>query len=255
MADPQPHSVKARTAAQAIRVIAASIPLLLASGCGSNAPYVTTVGALRPQTTLRVRVGSATVNAYAPEASQRRNLFTIAATALPHGTPPPPPFIRPIAGGIEVDATAALYSLLVRVPDRSNIVVRSRSGDVNVTDIAGNADVATDNGNVTVMLDGYAQAAAGNGNVVVTMGSVRWPGTLHFSTGRGDITVTINPKVACAVHLHTADGTLFTDFGLRGTANGHSETIDGVLGGGGEQRIDIDATRGSIRLLSLRPQA
>lgn len=233
-----------------------SIALLLPStGCSSSTPYVTTVGALGPATTLHVTVANTTVNVYAPEASQRKNLFTIAATALPKGTPPPAPSIHPVPGGIEVNAPNPLTSLLVRVPDRSNVVVRSKHGDISVTDIAGNADVATAAGDVTLMLPGYAQASTGSGTLSVTMGAVTWPGTLRFTTQRGDITLSISPKVACSVHLHTGNGTLFTDFGLSGAATGPSETIDGVLGGGGPQRIDVEAVRGSIRLLRLQPQA
>lgn len=216
---------------------------------------MTTVGALAPSTTLRVAVTNAPVSVYAPEASQRKNLFTVAATALPKGTPPPPPSVRPVRGGIEVDAPFALAALLVRVPNRSDVVVRSRNGDVSVTDIAGNADVATQNGNVTIMLNGYAQASTINGTLNVTMGAATWPGSLRFSTQRGDITLWITPKAGCTVHLHTDNGTLFTDFGLTGAANGPSETIDGAVNGGGPQRIDVESARGSIRLLRLQPQA
>jgi hypothetical protein len=256
MLAPQPANAKTKNVAHAALLIAVSIALLLpVSACSSSVPYVTTVGALAPATTMHVAVANATVNVYAPEVSQRKNLFTIAATALPKGTPPPPPLVRPVRGGIEVDAVNPLASLLVRVPDRSDIVVRSRRGDISVTDIGGNADVATANGNVTLMLNGYAQASAGNGTLNVTMGALAWPGTLRFSTQRGDITLWISPRAACTVHLHTAAGTLFTDFGLTGVANGSSETIDGALDGGGTQRIEVDAGRGSIRLLRLQPQA
>lgn len=253
---PQPANANQNIVKKAAFLIAASIALLLpAAGCSSSAPYVSTVGILRPGTTLRVIAADATVNAYAPEASQKRTLFTIAATALPKGTPPPAPPVRPVGGGIEVDAAAPLSSLLVRVPDRSNLFVRSQRGDISVTDIAGDADVATRAGSVTIMLNGYAQASAGVGTVTVTMGAVFWPGTLRFSTQRGDVTLWINPKAACTVHMHTGTGTLFTDFGLTGSASGSSETIDGALNGGGSQRIDIEAATGSIRLLRLQPQA
>lgn len=253
---PQLANAKPQIVAKAAFFMATSIALLLPLiGCSSSAPYVTTVGALGPATTLRVVVASATVNVYAPEASQRKNLFTVAATALPKGTPPPAPAVRPVRGGIEVDADNPLATLLVRVPDRSDVVVRSRRGDISVTDIAGNADVSTASGDVTLMLNGYAQAATAAGTLSVTMGAVTWPGTLHFSTQRGDITLSISPKVACTVHMHTGDGMLFTDFGLSGSANGRAETIDGALGGGGSQRIDVETVRGSIRLLRLQPQA
>src|SRR5580698_9447741 len=244
MSAPHAANAKPKIVANMAFLLAASIALLLpAAGCRSSAPYVTTVGALRPSTTMHVAVANASVNVYAPEVSQRKNLFTVSATALPKGTPPPAPSVRPVRGGIEVDAPDPLSSLLVRVPERSDIVVRSQQGDISVTDIGGNADVATQNGSVTLMLNGYAQASIGIGALSVTMGAVTWPGTLHFTAQRGDITLSINPRVACTVHMHTASGTLFTDFGLSGTSNGSSETIDGALGGGGDQRIDMEAVR------------
>jgi hypothetical protein len=230
------------------------LPLLAAGACSSAAPYVTTVGILKPGTTLRVRVGDTTLNVYQPEVRQRRDLFTVAATALPKGTPAPPPLLNAIRGGILVSAPNPLASLLVRVPDRTNLAVESQRGDVNVTDITGNAHIAARRGNVTVMLPGYAQASVGQGNLLVTMGSSDWPGTLHFSTQRGDVELRIRGDAAFAVHLHTDNGTLFTDFALRGVSNGNSETIDGTVNGGGGRRIDVETTTGAIRLLRLAPQ-
>jgi hypothetical protein len=88
----------------------------------------------------------------------------------------------------------------------------------------------------------------------VLMGATQWPGTLDFSTRHGDIEVWISAKAAFGVHLHTADGVLFTDFGLRGTSSGSAETIDGSVNGGSAQRVDVETPSGSIRLLRLQPQ-
>lgn len=232
--------------------------LCAAAGCANTTPYVTTVGVLQPGATLTVRVTRAPVNVYAPKVSQPHDLFTIAATALGKGTPPPAPVMQPVKGrsgrGVIVTAPNPLATLLVRVPDGVNVAVLSENGDVNVTDINGNARVIARRGNVRLMLPGYAQATAGIGNLNVTMGATQWPGTLRFSTQRGDIELWVSAKAVCNVHLHTDDGTLFTDFGLRGTSNGTSETIDGAVNGGSQQRIDVEAGAGSIRLLRLQPQ-
>jgi hypothetical protein len=223
--------------------------------CNATSPYVTTVGVLKPGTTLTVRVAAgATLNAFAPEARQRRDLFTVAATALSKGAPPPPPLLRPAAGGLVVAAPNPLAALLIRVPDRVNLVVESRRGDVNVTDITGNARVVAGNGNVALMLPGYAQAAIGQGNLKVTMGAEDWPGTLRFSTQNGDVQLRVRATVGFTVRLHTGDGVLFTDFGLRGVSSGRSETIDGSVNGGGARRIDVETGSGGIQLLRLQPQ-
>ena len=222
--------------------------------CSAPSPYVTTVGILRPGVTLAIEAWSATVNAYQPAQGQRRDSFTIAATAPRNATPPPPPHLRAEPLGVVVHAPGTLQTLMVRVPDRVNLVVESHNGDVNVTDITGNARVILRQGNVNIMLPGYAQAQVGAGNISVTMGATDWPGTLYFSTGRGDIVLRISAKAAFGVRLHTGHGVLFTDFALRGTSNGQSETIVGNVNGGSARQIDVETSAGAIRLLRLQPQ-
>jgi hypothetical protein len=229
-----------------------SLPVLVS--CNGPAPYATTVGILKPGATLALRVAKAAVNVYQPAIGQRRDLFTIVATALPKATPPPGPRSRVAPLGVVISAPSPLQSLLVRVPDGVNLVVQSQSGDVNVTDIRGNARVVALHGNVTLMLPGYAQAAVGQGNLSVTMGATDWPGTLRFSVRQGDIELRIPARAAFGVHLHTAAGTLFTDFALRGTSQGQSETIDGSVNGASAPRIDAETGAGTIRLLRLQPQ-
>jgi hypothetical protein len=237
-----------------VRRLLLLLPLAPLAACATPSPYVTTVGILKPGATLAVRVDSATVNAYQPEVGQRRDLFTISATAPAKSTPPPAPRMRAVPLGLTVRAKGTLDSLLVRVPDGVDLVVESNRGDVNVTDITGNARVLAQKGNVDVKLPGYAQAAVGTGNLSVTMGATNWPGTLRFSTRRGDIELWISAKASFGVHLHTGNGVLFTDFGLRGTSNGEAETIDGSVNGSSAQRIDVEASAGAIRLLRLQPQ-
>ncbi len=236
-----------------MRLLLLLLPAALAS-CSSAPPFSTTVGILKPGATLEVHVAQATLNAYQPENGQRRDLFTVAATTATKATPPPAPQLRPTRRGVVVNAPSPLQSLLVRVPDAANLAVVSRQGDVNVTDIRGSAVVAASHGNVTMMLPAYGQAAVGQGNILATIGSTNWPGTLHFSTQHGDVTLRVPAIAAFVVHLHTGAGSLFTEFALRGSSQGSSETIDGSVNGGGARRLDVEAGAGSIRLLKLQPQ-
>ncbi|HVR45778.1 MAG TPA: DUF4097 family beta strand repeat-containing protein [Candidatus Binatia bacterium] len=237
-----------------MRLLLLLLPAAALASCSSAPPYSTTVGILKPGATLEVRVAQATLNAYQPENGQRRDLFTVAATVAAKAKPPPAPRLLATRHGVVVNAPSALQSLLVRVPDAASLAVQSRQGDVNVTDIRGSAIVVASHGNVTMMLPAYGQAAVGQGNVTATIGSTDWPGTLHFSTQRGDVVLRVPAIAAFAVHLHTGSGTLFTNFALRGTSQGSSETIDGSVNGGGARRIDVEVTAGSIRLLKLQPQ-
>lgn len=204
---------------------------------------------------MTIHVGDATLAAYQPAAGEPRDRFTVAATAKGKATPAAPK-IRPAGKGIVIEAPEQLQSLLVRVPDGVNLVVDSRRGDVSVTDVKGTARISAFAGSIRIfMRDGYAQAATQHGNVSVAMGATSWPGTLSFSAVNGDVEVSVEETAAFRVHLHTDSGTLFTDFNLRGTSQGSAETIDGAVNGGGRQRIDIEVTRGSIRLLRLHAQA
>jgi hypothetical protein len=238
-------------------VTARALLLLLlpvVGGCSNPPPFSTTIGILRPGHTMTLRVANATVNAFAPAYGEPRDRFTIAATAF-RGTTPPVPSVRPAVGGILVLAPGKLASLLVRVPDGVTLAIDSRQGDVNVTDVSGPVQVALARGDARIFLQkSYAQARVGEGNVRIAMGASQWPGTLRISTQRGDVELSVQDTAAFTVHLHTADGTLFTDFNLRGSSQGAAETIDGVVNRGGAQRIEVDTGNGSIRLLRLHAQ-
>ncbi len=209
---------------------------------------------LRPGATLTVIASHANVNVFKPAVGEANDRYTIASNALPKTTPAAPT-IRTAGNGVIVTARDPLFGLLVRLPDRVNLVVDSKEGNVNVTDVTGNIDVSAGTGNVTIMVPGVAQASTLDGNIAVTLGATQWVGTLKFTTGKGDINVYVPEIAKFHVRMHTDDGTLFTDFGLRGTSTGSNETIEADVNGGSPYAIDIEAHRGTVRLLRLTPQA
>lgn len=227
--------------------------LLLIAGCSNQTPYATTIGSLAPGSKMTVSLARGVLDAYHPASGDPANRFTISATARKREPQPAAPQLRSSNGGVTVSA-GPLAELLVRVPEGVNLVVNARDGNVNVTDITGNADIIVGKGDVDAMLPGYAQAHAGSGDVSVRMGSEDWPGTLRFSTGRGNVDVWIRDRASFHVHLHTSNGTIFTDFNLRGSSQGRSETIDGNVNGGGSHGVDIETSAGEVRLLQLHPQ-
>jgi len=204
---------------------------------------------------MTVNIDSGVVNAYKPAEGDPPDRYTISATALSASSPPPAPAVRSNGKGIVVDATGPLAYLLVRVPEGVNLVVHSRSGNVNVTDISGNADVTAESGDVKIMIAGRAQAHTRNGSIDATVGAASWPGVLRFSSDNGDVTVYVRTTAAFMARMHTDDGTLFTDFDLRGTSIGNNETIDAPVNGGGASSVDLWSKRGAVRLLRLVPQA
>lgn len=204
---------------------------------------------------MTVVAANANVSVYKPAIGDPADRFTVSAMALPNSQPAPP-VIRPNGPrAILVDAPDPLFGLLVRLPDRVALEIRSARGNVNVTDVTGPIDVRAADGNVDIMVPGVAQARTGRGDIQATIGTPTWTGTLHFIAQSGDVTVYVPATAHFHARLHTDDGTIFTDFGLRGTSVGSNETIDAPANGGGSYGIDIESHRGTVRLLRLTPQA
>lgn len=212
------------------------------------------MGLLNPGSTLTVAVDNANVNVYKPAEGQASDQYTVSAMALPN-TNPKPPTIAQAGNGVVVRSVDPLFGMLVRLPDQVNLVVQSNKGNVNVTDVHGNVDVRAANGNVRIMVAGIAQAQTTNGDIDATIGATQWHGTLKFVANTGDVTVYVPEIAKFRVRLHTDDGTIFTDFGLRGTSVGNNETIEAPVNGGSASGVDIEAHRGTVRLLRLTPQA
>jgi Toastrack DUF4097 len=238
-----------------VKRIALLLVLAFVACSSSPQPYATTTGSLKPGAVITVNIESGVVNAFKPMQGDPADRFTISATAQGDAAQPPAPTVRPSGSGIVVDATGTLAYLLVRVPQGVDLIVHSKNGNVNVTDISGNVDVTATSGNVKIMISGHAQATTQNGNIDLTMGATSWPGTLRDSAKNGDVTVYVPETAAFHARLHTDDGTLFTDFGLTGSSTGSNETIDAPVNGGNGFGLDLESRRGTVRLLRLTPQA
>jgi hypothetical protein len=204
---------------------------------------------------MTVEVKNASLNVYKPAVGEPANRYTIQATQIENHEAPPAPTVLSAGNGIVVQAPDPLYGLLVRLPDKVNLVVDSAEGNVNVIDVLGNVVVHGGIGKIKVLVPGYAEASNKKGDIEVTVGANVWPGTLKFTTDDGDVTIYVPETAKFHAHLHTDDGTLFTDFNLTGTSTGANETIDAPVNGGGAMGIDIETKHGAARLLRLAPQA
>lgn len=248
----------------------AALCLLLLCACAADKPSFVRTGYLPHGATISVNDGGGNIEAYAPERGEPSSQYTIAAyekkaharTRL---------YLSPTlvtACAVHAMRNTVIFSardhcprspargvrFLVRAPKGSVLLLNTKHGSVNVADVDAIVDVRDGNGDVKMLIPRYGNVWDGHGNVSVIFASTDWPGTLHYADGDGDVKVYVNEHAKARVHLHTADGTIFSDFPLRGTSRGTSETIDGVLNGGAPRGIDIEVTRGSIQLLQLRPQ-
>lgn len=234
------------------RRVVISMLALAVAGCGSERAAIAKQGAMA-RGTMNVTAANGKIEAYPPAVGEHKDHYTI--QVLPRGDGPP-------ALNEVVDGYTRRFStrgggpadIFVRIPQGIHASLRTPKGDIHVSDVNAPVDAAAGMGNIKIQIPSYATARTGRGNVSVTFGDVNWPGTLHFESDQGDVEVWLPADANAAVDLHTDHGTVFTDFDLRGSASGQSETIVGHLGSGGNRSLVIRAKNGNVRLLKLVPQ-
>jgi len=226
---------------------------LALAACGKPTPALHSTGTLAPGGAIVLRNAVGSIEAYAPEIGQPASTYTV-------------DFFGPTDEQPKVTKTSAVVSViptgfttgnryLIRAPKNTTLNVSTQSGAINVEDVDAVVNAETGTGAINIMCYQYANAHARNGNVQATFSSTDWSGTLHFGADKGDVTLYVTATANAHVRLHTAHGSIFTDFPLKGTSSGQSETIDGALNGGASRTIDVEVREGVIRLLQLKPQA
>lgn len=235
--------------------------LVALAGCAGAAPFFSSTGTLTPGSTMRVVSNAADdakpleINVYKPAIGDPSDKYTVSLSG-PH------PTTQILSGVVRKQGNALLVdpsvggpqTALIRVPNNVPFTVYNANGPVNITDISGTIVAKTGKGDIKIMVPNYAQASTRDGNITVYTSATKWPGTLQYSTQNGTVELWINENAEFRVHLHTDRGTIFTDFDLRGTSKGLSETIDSAAGANPKQGIDVNVGTGDIRVLQLKPQ-
>ena len=239
--------------------------LLALVACGQRQSTLIETGRFNGSV-VKVLDEQGTIYAYAPAFGQPANQYTVQQTSTAKNlginikATGPDLTVCPIsvraaktAGGC-LAGHAPPVDYTIRVPKQARASLFTANGSIHVTDVAGPVDARVRTGEIKIQIPSYANAATEDGNITVLFGDAQWPGTLHFSAERGDVEVWVPATADADVALHTDHGTIFTDFNLRGTSSGNAETIVGSIGGGGNRKVDVHVTNGSIRMLKLTPQ-
>ena len=207
-------------------------------------------GVFQPGGTIAVRNMQGDINAYAPAHGQPQNEYTVWAYAA--GAAPAIVTAHPLL--ITAAARVPGVRFLIRGPAGAAMDLSTQRGNINVADFEGIVNAHVDRGDVKMLIPLYGNASIGTGNMSVIFAATDWPGTVHFTTESGNVELYVNENAKAHVRLHTGNGTVYSDFNLRGTSNGTSETIDTVINGGGPRSVDVEVKTGSIRLMQLKPQ-
>jgi hypothetical protein len=165
--------------------------------------------------------------------------------------------VRTVSGDIVVSdasgpVTVATVAGRVEVRDaRGSVSARSRGGDVVLARVVGAVEVESGSGDLRLseMAAPSVRAKTLDGDIVF-QGALTGGGTYWFSTHDGDVDVVLPARSGARVRASTFDGEFTSDFPVTLQRYGGGGTFDFTIGNGAAS-VEIQAFDGEIRLRSV----
>jgi hypothetical protein len=185
----------------------------------------------------------------------RRNVTVVMTVLVPRGAQ-----VRVATGngavsvervGGEVSASTGNGRVSVLNTDGA-VRVSTGNGDVQVREVKGAVRVSTGNGRVTVSTaQGPVEAHSGNGDIDVRMTALRPSEDMTFSTGSGDVRVTLPTDYNGELDATTGNGTISSDFDLKLEGRMSPRRVRATIGSGGA-RLRLVSGNGGLELRKAR---
>ena len=133
------------------------------------------------------------------------------------------------------DVQASTGNGRVRVVETEGEVrVSTGNGDVEVRNAKARVHVSTGNGDVDVVtVEGPVEVSSGNGDIDVRMSALRARDDMHFSTGSGNVLLTLPANYSGELDASTGNGSIHSDFDLRIKGQLNPRRIRATIGNGG----------------------
>lgn len=117
---------------------------------------------------------------------------------------------------------------------QGTVNVSTGNGDVEVRNAKARVHVSTGNGDVDVVtVDGPVEVSSGNGDIDVRMSALRAKEDMSFTTGSGDVKLTLPASYNGELDASTGNGTIRTDFDLKLKGQLNPRHIRATIGEGG----------------------
>jgi DUF4097 and DUF4098 domain-containing protein YvlB len=151
--------------------------------------------------------------------------------------------------GVGGEVTASTGNGRVKVLNTDGAVrVSTGNGDVEVREAKGAVRVSTGNGRVTVSTaQGPVEARSGNGDIDVRMTALRPSEDMTFSTGSGDVRVTLPTDYNGELDASTGNGAISSDFDLKVEGRMSPRRVRATIGTGGA-RLRLATGNGGLEL-------
>jgi hypothetical protein len=126
--------------------------------------------------------------------------------------------------------------------------VSTGNGDVQVREAKGAVRVSTGNGRVTVSTsEGPVEARSGNGDIDVRMTALRASEDMTFSTGSGDVRITLPTGYNGELDATTGNGSISSDFDLKVEGRMSPRRVRATIGTGGA-KLRLATGNGGLEL-------
>jgi hypothetical protein len=126
--------------------------------------------------------------------------------------------------------------------------VSTGNGDVEVREAKGAVRVSTGNGRVTVSTaQGPVEARSGNGDIDVRMTALRPSEDMTFSTGSGNVRVTLPTDYNGELDASTGNGSISSDFDLKVEGRMSPRRVRATIGTGGA-KLRLATGNGGLEL-------
>jgi len=150
---------------------------------------------------------------------------------------------------IHTDMPTNVGNLEIRVPFKTNLNLKTITGNIRVAEVEGYIEANTINGLVALdKVSGGLVAHALNGEVKAVLAGAVGDKPMSFSSLNGDIDVTMPSNMKASLAMQSFQGDVFSDFDIKFDAQKGRSWSEENRGGEGKRRIvrTGGVTRGSI---------
>lgn len=181
----------------------------------------------------------------------RRNVTVAMRITVPRGAR-----VRTVTGNgdlsvenVRGDVSATTGNGRVHVgASEGTVRVSTGNGDVDVRDAKASVHVTTGNGRITVGTnEGPVDARTGNGDIEVAMTRLRAVEDMTFSTGSGDVRVTLPAGYSGELDASTGNGEVQSDFELKVQGRMNPHRVRATIGEGGP-RLRLSTGNGRLEI-------
>lgn len=149
--------------------------------------------------------------------------------------------------GVRLHANSGNGDVSVSVAARE-LYANSGNGDVRISQADGPVKAASGNGDVIIKTSrGPVTASTGNGDVHVEMDRLSDDSDMEFSSGNGDVIVTVPSDLKADLTASTGNGRIHTDLPIQVMGEISKHRLRGTINGGG-RRLRMSSGNGEIEL-------